>query len=275
VTQLAVVKSADRALQLLELFGEHHDGLTLSEVCTITGWPKSSSFGLLRTLHQRRFLDMPGSEGTYRLGPRIASLAAGYLGQLSIVREGTEVVRAVSRRCNETVHLAVLRGTDVLYVAKEEGGGQVRMVSSIGRTIPAHGTGVGKVLLAALDADEFDRLYPPGTLLPASTPSTITDRERLMEELAAVRRQGFAFDAGESTAGVKCIAAPVLNIDGNTVAAMSVSVPSARFTEDRIPHLFRHLTEGARHLSARMACPPGHLPRPVLKPGKVVPNGAD
>lgn len=275
MTQLAVVKSADRALQLLELFGEHRDGLTLSDVCTITGWPKSSSFGLLRTLHQRQFLDTSDSDGTYHLGPRIASLAAGYLGQLSIVREGAEIVRTVSRKCNETVHLAVLRGTDVLYVAKEEGGGQVRMVSSIGRTIPAHGTGVGKVLLAALTPGELDRLYPPGTRLPASTASTITDRERLLEELAAVRRQGFAFDGGESTIGVKCLAAPVLDVDGNTVAAMSVSVPSPRFTHDRIPQLFGHLTEGARQLSARMACPPARLPNPVLPSERGVTNGAD
>jgi len=249
------VKSADRALDLLELFADNPDGLTLADVCDRTGWPKSSSLALLRTLHLRDFLHTSPYDTRYRLGPRVASLGHAYLDNISLAREGTDVVREVSRACDETVHLAVLRGTDVLYVAKQEGGGHMRMVSIVGRMIPAHGTGVGKMLLACLPDSEIDRLYPPGLDLPRLTEKTVTDRGAFIASLETIRRQGYATDSGQSTLGLECIAAPVRDVDGAVIAAMSVSVPEPRFTPQRFPHLLAVITDGARRLSLRMGCP--------------------
>lgn len=257
---ISAVKSADRALDLLELFAETLDGLSLADVCTRTGWPKSSTLGLLRTLQQRDYLELAGPDGRYRLGYRVALLGAAYLGNLSLARDGAEVVRDVSRACDETVHLAVLRGRDVLYVAKEEGGGAMRMVSTVGRMIPAHATGVGKMLLSALPLAEIDRLYPPGEHLPRLTEKTVTDRAAFLRALDNARRDGYATDSGQSTLGVECIAAPVRGQDGRMIAAMSVSVPEPRFTRDRVPHLRAVVMEGARQLSLRMGCPPDRLP---------------
>jgi DNA-binding IclR family transcriptional regulator len=264
-TAINSVKSADRALELLELFAIHLDGLTLTDVSERTGWPKSSSLALLRTLHQRQYLESTGTDGKYHLGPRVAALGSAYLNNLSLAREGAEVVREVARSCDETVHLAVLRGSDVLYIAKEEGGGQMRMVSTVGRMIPAHATGVGKMLLASLPIEELDLLYPPGVQLKAMTEKTVTDRIQFAEILEGVREQGFARDEGESTLGVKCIAAPVLDVNGSVIAAMSVSVPEPRFTNDRVPRLHRILMDGARKLSLRMGCPENRLPAAMVR----------
>jgi DNA-binding IclR family transcriptional regulator len=260
------VKSADRALALLELFDQRSDGLTLTDVCTATGWPKSSTLGLLRTLEHRRFLDTSGADGRYRLGPRIAALGLAYVNGLDVAREGAEIVRQVSRSCDETVHLAVLDGAQVLYVAKEEGGGHMRMVSMVGRTIPAHGTGIGKVLLAALRPEEIDRLFPPAAAIRALTERTITDRASLLSELDRVRRQGYATDDGESTVGVCCFAAPIRDSTGATIAAISVSVPAPRFAPERRAELFSCLMDGARALSTRMGCPPDRLPMATYRP---------
>ncbi|HYI24246.1 MAG TPA: helix-turn-helix domain-containing protein, partial [Thermomicrobiales bacterium] len=138
MTPEGAVKSADRTLKLLELFAGEADGMSLADVSARTGWPKSSTLALLRTLLHRDYLDVTSIDGKYRLGPRVASLGSAYLGSLSLAREGADVVRDVSRACDETVHLAVLQGRDVLYIAKEEGGGSMRMVSTVGRMIPAH-----------------------------------------------------------------------------------------------------------------------------------------
>ncbi len=254
------VKSADRTLELLELFAGAADGLSLADVSTQTGWPKSSTLALLRTLHRRDYLDVTGPDGKYRLGPRVASLGCAYLGNLSLAREGAEVVRDVSRACDETVHLAVLHGRDVLYVAKEEGGGSMRMISTVGRMIPAHATGVGKMMLSALTVDEIDRLFPPGADLPRLTPKTVTDRNEVLTALERARALGYSTDSGQSTLGVECIAAPVIGHDGSTIAAMSVSVPEPRFTARRIPILRDLVMDGARQLSTRMGCPPHALP---------------
>lgn len=253
------VKSADRTMHLLELFAEHPDGLTLTDVCDLTGWPKSSSLALLRTLQLRQYMDSSHDTGRYRLGPRVAFLGAVYLGNLDLAREGVDIVRDVSRACDETVHLAVLRGADVLYVAKEEGGGHMRMVSMVGRTIPAHGTGVGKMLLASLPPARLDELYPAGQDLPRLTDRTTTDRTAFLQRLARIREQGYATDSGESTVGIECLAAPVFDVSGQTIAAMSISVPEPRFSAARVPNLLATLIDGARHLSIRMGCPPDAL----------------
>lgn len=248
------VKSADRCLDLLELFAESPADLTLAEVCDRTSWPKSSALALLRTLRRRDYLiDMPS--GGYRLGPRVAPLGSAYLQRLDLVGAAQEIVRRVARECDETVHLAVLRETNVLYIAKQEGSGQMRMVSAVGKMIPAHGTGVGKMLLSALPAAEFDALFPPGLPLPRLTGKTITDRTALQEELSRTRRRGYAMDHGESTVGLCCVAGPVRDVTGGIVAAMSVSVPDARFTPDREPAFRQMLLEGARQVSIQIGCP--------------------
>lgn len=258
------VKSAERCLDLLELFADHPDGLTLTDVSERTRWPKSSVLGLLRTMQNREFLASGRDSGSYRLGPRVAAIGAAYVQGISLAEEGQAVVRMVSRACDETVHLAVLQGRDVLYIAKEEGGGHMRMVSMVGRMVPAHGTGVGKMLLAMLPLTDLDALYPPGKDLPRLTDKTLTDRDAFMRRLERVREQKYATDDGESTVGVNCLAAPILDVNANVVAAMSISVPEPRFTEDRIPTLFSLLMDGARELSIRMGCPPSavsHLSR--------------
>ena len=267
------VKSAERCLDLLELFARQPDEMSLAEVCERTQWPKSSVLELLRTMRSREFLTSGRDSGSYRLGPRVAAIGAAYVQGTSLAEEGQEVVRVVSRACDETVHLAVLRGRDVLYIAKEEGGGHMRMVSMVGRMIPAHGTGVGKMMLAMLPETALNDLYPPGEDLPRLTAKTLTDREAFMQRLAGIREQGFATDDGESTVGVNCIAAPILDVNADVVAAMSISVPEPRFTPGRVPALFTLLLDGARELSIRMGCPPSAVSRLSYAPASEVPLG--
>ena len=254
------LKSADRAMHHLEIYAEHPAGLTMTDICERTGWPKSSTLALLRTMQTRQFLESTTPDGRYQLGPRVAYIGSAFLANLDLVRQGSDIVRTTSRACDETVHLAVLRDSDVLYIAKEEGGGHMRMVSMVGRRIPAHGTGVGKVLLASLSDAEIDALYPVHRDLPRCTDLTITSRPEFIQRLARIRKNGYGFDSGESTVGVQCLAAPVLDHRAHTIAAMSISVPEPRFTPDRLPALFDILLEGTRHLSVRMGCPPEALP---------------
>lgn len=253
---VGAVKSSARSLDILELLAGYRDGLTLSEICEERGWPKSSTLALLRTLRQRDYLADGQRPRSYRLGPQVAQLGAAYLAGVDLVRIGQEVVHAVSRRCDETVHLATLDGSDVLYVAKEEGTGQVRMVSAVGKRIPAHGTGVGKMLLSGLSGEELARRLPAGRPLATMTATTITDRAALFAELDATRRRGYAIDNGESTLGLRCLAAPVYDASGRMVAAMSVSVPSPRFTVERASWLLEVIREGAADLSRRLGGTP-------------------
>ncbi len=246
------VKSAARALDILELLAEHEDGLTLTQICNALSMPKSSAHALLRTLMSRGYLSPGFQAGTYRLGPRTFELGSAYMRSVDLIREGQEIIRRISRLCGETTHLATLDGRDVIYVAKEEGNNLIRMVSAVGKRFPAHGTAVGKMLLSGLSADELKKRYPPSETLPKLTPNTITDPKVFYRELAETKARGYALDYEESTVGLCCVAAPVYDADCQMVAAMSISVPRVNFTADRCRDLLRLVLEGASELSTRL-----------------------
>ncbi len=243
------VKSAARVLDIFELLVQHADGLSLSEICSALRLPKSSGHALLTTLTDRGYLRDGRRDRTYRLGPVLFEIGSAYLASTNLVVDGQDVVRETARACDETVHIAVLDGADVLYVAKEEGTSTIRMVSAVGRRFPAHGTGVGKMLLASLPDDDVAARYPDSPPLAALAAGTITDPRRLRAEVAATRERGYALDYEESTPGLCCVAAPVYDATGCMVAAMSIAVPTMRFSDARRDELLNLVRMQARRLS--------------------------
>ena len=251
-TERGAVKSLARGLTILEVLSAHPDGLTLSEISRSLALPKSSTHALLHNLLERDYLMDGRRDRTYRLGPRLFQLGNAYVHGIDLVADGQETVRAVSRRCDETVHLATLEGRDVLYVAKEEGTGYIRMVSALGKRVPAHGTGVGKMLLSSLTEEELSALYPPEYPPQQMTAKTIADLSAMKVELGRTRERGYALDDEESTVGLRCVAAPVYDAAGTMVAAMSISVPVARWSRNRQDELLALVLAGTRELSARL-----------------------
>lgn len=249
----AVVKSAARAIDVLELLVEHPDGLTLLEIGEELGLAKSSAYGLLATLLGRSVLRLThdGRRSVYRLGHRIFEIGQAYAQTTDLLRDGQLVVQELSISCGETAHLAVLDGNFVVYLAKHEGIHVVRMVSAVGKRLSAHGTGVGKVLLAGLeDAEVQDRFGSAGAM-PQLTPHTVQDVPRLLKDLDEVRAAGIATEHEESTEGVGCVAAPVYDSSG-MVAAISVSVPVGRFPQERWADFAREVRDAAASLSVRL-----------------------
>jgi DNA-binding IclR family transcriptional regulator len=147
--------------------------------------------------------------------------------------------------------VAVLDGADVIYLVKVDSTHPVRMVSAVGRRLPAHCTAVGKILLAGLDRAGLDRVLAQSPLA-GMTPASITDPDRLRAHLEQVRAEGVAADVGESDTAMRCVAAAIRNHSGAIIAAMSVSAPIIRWTP-RSPEKWTELVrEGAATLSARM-----------------------
>lgn len=243
------VKSAARVLDIFELLVQHPSGLSLSEICAELGLPKSSGHALLMTLVKRGYLREGRRERSYRLGPALFEIGSAYISGTDLVADGQVVVSEVARACDETVHLAVLDGADVLYIVKEEGTRTIRMVSAVGKRFPAHGTGVGKILLSSLDDTTLAERFPGARPLAALTPQTITDPEALRAEVARIRSRGYALDHEESTPGLCCVAAPVYGAAGDIIAGMSISVPSVRFSPARRDELLALVRSQAKRLS--------------------------
>jgi IclR family transcriptional regulator, KDG regulon repressor len=183
---------------------------------------------------------------------RLHQLGSRYAEQLELVREGRAAAQRVSDQCQETVHLGILEGRDVVYIAKVDSTHAVRMVSAAGLRLPAHCTAVGKMLLASLPESALNELLSPEHPLQAMTPTTITDPAALRADLDETRSRGASFEQCESNLDVACVAAPVRDHTGNVVAAMSISVPLIRWTPQRRDELRKLVTAGAEDLSEHL-----------------------
>jgi IclR family KDG regulon transcriptional repressor len=246
-----VVPAVIRALDILELFLDR-PRLSAREIAERLGLPRTTVHELLVTLVARSYLiSMPGQPVQFRLGMPLFQLGAAFAGQLDLVREAQDVARDVAAACNEAVHVAVLDGASVMYLVKVDSTHPVRMVSAVGRRLPAHCTAVGKMLLSSLDPADLDALLPAGDL-PGMTPESITEPDRLRAELVRVRAQGVAVDDGESDTAVRCVGAPVRDHTGRTIAAMSVSAPIIRWTPAAHAEWTRLVRAGAAALSTRL-----------------------
>lgn len=253
--------SVDKAMELLRVFGpQAYVGVGVSELARRARMSKSTAFRLLGILERNGAVERVGNE--YRLGSSLHELgsmvyAPGHDRTRDLL---TPFLAELYEATHETVHLAVLHGTDVVYLNKLYGHRTVASPSRIGGRIPAYATAVGKVLLAADDGATALTVAEP---LVGRTRSTITDPRVLDAELAVVRSRGVAFDRDEVVAGLSCVAAPVLGPDGRAVAAFSVSMHSARLDAARVaPHL-RRIT----HTAARaLACAPIRRPAPARRP---------
>ncbi|NJP99512.1 IclR family transcriptional regulator [Streptomyces zingiberis] len=248
-----LVPAVTRALDILELFLDGDGTLSAPEITRKLQLPRTTVHELVTTLAARNYLvavaDQPGR---YRLGVRAYQLGSRYEEQLDLAAEGRQVARGVAETCDETVHVAILEGTDVIYIAKVDSTHAVRMVSAAGRRLPAHCTSVGKMLLASLPEREWERLFPDGRELTAMTANSITSPPELRRQLAAVRERGIAVEHRESNPDVTCVAAPVRDSAGQVVAALSISVPMIRWSEERHIELSELAAKGAVELSGRL-----------------------
>jgi DNA-binding IclR family transcriptional regulator len=177
---------------------------------------------------------------------------------LSLHQAATSPLDRLRKVTDHTLHLAILDGTDVLYVERRESPQAMKVFSRVGGRNAAHVTSTGKVLLAHLPPEEQQRLVD-AMRLTRKTPYSITSRTALLHELAQVRRQGFAENVFESAMGMVSIAAPVRGRTGRVVAALSVAGVADRDHPDGLRNLARPLIEAAGQVSHNLGWRrPGH-----------------
>lgn len=220
-----VVKSADRALVILELLsrGRHR----LSDIAETLRLPLSSVHGLLGTLVHRGFAEFDQTTRTYGLGLKAWTVGQGYTGHRDIVGLALPLMERLAQETGETVQLSRLDGTENVYIAIAESPQPMKLVSAVGMRLPAHAVGLGKALLAGLSDDELARRYRD-VELARFTENTVTDPTELLAEIEQARVRGFAVDDEEYIIGCRCVAMPIRDHSGEVVAAMSVSAPTPR-----------------------------------------------
>jgi IclR family transcriptional regulator, KDG regulon repressor len=157
-------------------------------------------------------------------------------------------------QCDETVQLGILDGTDIVHISRTESSHPLRFITPIGRRYAAHTTGLGKVLLSALSDEQIAMLYGRRPLVQP-TPNSISSVADLKRELQRVRRQKWATDHEETLIGLTCVAAPIYDAENKMIAAVSISLPVARWSAQRAGNLTQIVIRGARDISILMGAP--------------------
>jgi IclR family transcriptional regulator, acetate operon repressor len=245
----ASVKSARRAVELLEAFGTNHQWLSLTDLHQQTHIPRSSLHGLLRTLRDVGWIEADEAGTRFRLGVRALIVGTAYLDRDPVIPYATDALERLREQVGYTVHYARLMGDQIVYLETRESRNSGHLVSRVGRTLPAHATALGKALLAELSDGELTRALPEK--LEPLTPLTIVDREQLRTELGVTRERGYSTERGQSSPEVACAAA-VVPYRIPATDAMSCSIPGERVSEAELQRVGKLLHEMAADLSSRL-----------------------
>ena len=245
------VKSLIKALRILDTLGESPNGLGITELSNALKAPKSTVHRLITTLEAVGYavFDLPTSK--YVLGTRVAQLGERLNHQSSLLTFGVPALEQLTRECGEASHLAILEGTEVVYISREESKEPIRISFGMGHRAPAHCTALGKAFLAALSDSDIRTLYR-NVKLQALTARTTTKLPDLLAEMAAIRREGIAYDNEEYMPGLRCIAAPIRDFSSRTVAAMSLSFFKPKLTSERKSFFKQALLRASTDLSEKL-----------------------
>jgi DNA-binding IclR family transcriptional regulator len=247
--QPSPVQSVDRALSILELLAGRGE-LGITELAAELGVHKSTAFRLAAALEQRGLVEQTRGRGGYRLGFGLLRLAGAMSGQMDLTQQCRPVCLRLAGSVNETVNVAVLDGSSAVNIDQVLGRSSITTHNWVGQRTPLHATSSGKVLLAHLPPDEVDAVLAEG--LAACTPRTVTDRSTLLTQLARAREEDYAYTVEELEPGLNAVAAPIRGPGGRVIAAVSVSGPSFRLPEDRIPDVAATVRDAANEISALM-----------------------
>lgn len=245
------IQSIDRMDEIISYLAERPKGERLTTISKELMLNKSTAFGIISTLENLHYLEQDQETGKYHLGLKLFELGQAAYSRLDLVTVAKPHITRLSERYEETVHIAVLSESEVVYLDKVESPRSVRVSTQIGGRQPVYCTALGKALLAnkeesviseAIKLTEFIRY----------TPTTISDEVSLRDELMKIRKRGYAIDNEESEMGLFCVAAPIFNGEGKAIAAISIAGTVARVKIEGGETLIEDVKETAAIISANL-----------------------
>jgi DNA-binding IclR family transcriptional regulator len=244
------VRAVDRAMQILSAFDSEHEERGVTEIAQATGLHKATTHRLMMTLLNGDFLERTPDGEKFRLGLRLVELGLGALRRLDVRRAAFPYMEALVERFQETCDLGIFDRGEVLYVEVVHSQHSLTIAARIGRRLPAYCTASGRVFLAFLPPEVVEPIL--SAPLARCTEKTITSLSHLREELEATRERGYALDDEELEAGIRAVSAPIRDIHGHVIAALSIPGPTNRMPPERIPVIVEALLEATHAISAHL-----------------------
>lgn len=249
----ATVHSVEKALTILEaLSGVHEMGI--SELSRELGIGKATIYRLITTLRIHGYVEQTVTE-KYKLSFKLFELGNMMVNQIGIRKTSHPFLEQLAVATKETVNLAVLDQSSVIYIDRIESPEPLRMILDVGTRFPVFCSALGLTLLAYLEPAEVDNLLAQvqqeGQLIKY-TENTIVDLNFIKEKLSIIRKQSYTFDNEFYLAGIRSIAAPVFNHSGRVIAAISVTGPSIRMTDKVVSEFIPLVKESAKSTSIQL-----------------------
>jgi len=248
-----VVQSLAKGFRVLEAFTPGEPELTLAEVARRAAVDNATAFRLLNTLTMLGYVDRAPGGRNFRLSLKVLDLGFNAIARMELRDRVRPVLRSLVGEVNEAASVAVLDGSEVVYIERVQAG-MVRLGVDVrvGSRIPAYCSAVGLAILAYLPRNEQERILGLGPRVKL-TPRTVTDTKEILTRLARVRKQGYIAVDQEITSGLRAMAAPVLDVDGHPIAAVSVVAPVLRMPlEAFLKIAVTPVLEAARTISKAM-----------------------
>lgn len=238
-----------RGLKLLEYISEAQGNVALTDLAQQAGLPNSTTHRLLTTMQQQGFVRQVGDLGLWTIGSHAFVVGSSFLQSRNLLAMVHPTLRRLMEESGETVNLAVLDTSEyqAIIIDQVQCTALMRMSAPIGGKLPMHASGAGKAFLATLPDDQVTKLlHKKG--MHTYTPHTLTPHN-LKEGLAQIRKQGFSFDDEEHALGLRCVAACIFDEHREAFAAISISGPVSRITDDRVIELGALVIHAAKEIS--------------------------
>jgi DNA-binding IclR family transcriptional regulator len=247
------VRAVERAIDVLLCFGSEERGLTLTQIASRVKMSKSTVLRLLTTLESRRFINRDHATRLYHLGFGFIEAASQVLQEIDLERWALPYLQRLSAECSETVDLAILDDTHVVYLLVVESVQRVKIAAAVGERLPACCTATGKAFLAYLPSDQVQAIVERGSGryrdgAPVSLPC-------LYRDLQATRERGFAISEEEYEQDINAVAAPILNTDGWPMLVIAIVGPSFRLSQERMQLLGQAIRTTVDSLTREIGLP--------------------
>jgi len=244
------VRAVERALQILNCFNDEHPERGISEIAQAVDLHKSTTHRIVTTLLNYGFLERNENEQRYRLGLQMAALGVKVFRRMNARQEALPFMNELVNKWDETCDLCIFDQNQVFYVEVLQGKHALTIAANVGHRLPAHCTASGKLFLAHLTSHEFDQFLEKP--LREFTEKTITSPDILRKQLVTIRQQGYSIDDEELESGIRAVAAPIRDIGGEIIAAISIPGPVNRMTSERISDITASLLDKTQIVSRRM-----------------------
>ena len=252
------VQSLTRGLSILDALAKSAAGLTLTDVAQRVELPPSTTHRLLSTLEKMGYVHQAGDLGLWFIGLQAFRVGATFLENRDFVADSHAYMHRLMEQAGETVNLAILDGTEAVFVAQVQCHEMMRTLVKLGSRVPLHASGVGKALFAALPDAQVDAILKVKGL-PRITENTIVAVETMWAALRVIRQRGYSFDDEEHARSTRCVGAAIYDEHSEPIGAISIAGPSSRMPDERIRHLgpvVAHIAEElTRHLGGKWPHP--------------------